>query len=1033
MSSIKEFQHLKISLGVLKSATNNFAQTNCIGGGGFGKVYKGEILLSGVITMVAVKRLDRSLGQGTTEFWKEIMILFQYKHENLISLLGFCDELSENLLVYEYLSNKSLDLYISHTNFSWHKRLFICHRAARGLQFLHEPLKGSQQRVLHRDIKSANILLGDNLEPKISDFGLSKLGPANQQFTFVFSNAVGTRGYCDPLYDHTNLLSKESDVYSFGVVLFEVLCGRLAYAKYYNDMGTSLVALARKCYEENTLDTIIHSSIRETISPKSLERFSAIAYQCLHINREERPSMAKIVEELDLAYRYQGLANISLPEMPMKEIKVAAGNFKKCIWEDGRYQIYKGKLSISGGKPTMAFIKRFCDHHSKRYCLYQATFSCQVSPNINSVLGYCDDERGNIIVHEYAERGSLDQYISCRSNNTTLKWLQRLQICCGVAHGLYQLHNRGIAQGALSSANILLDKEWVAKVSDFMISAPSSTTILDVVTAKRLYSAPEYILSGKGSKEGDIYSLGMVLFEVVCGRLCTEEVDGYMLSAELIKDLHAKWKLDEIVDPRLRAQMIDDYSMGKYFAIAYRCLLDDPNERPTIQTLIKELEDIVRDEMQVATMQKFELKEIEVATNNFTSCIGSNRDGTLIYDGELSIFGIPTRVYLVRFLENSGSLSYYTELVDFLCKLHHPNFLSALGYCYEEGKKFIVREYPEGVSLDQYIRRNNRAYTTSLTWLQRLEICAAAGRGLSYFVSNKYTGLKGLESTSIVLDDKWVAKISDSGISTQYSTGLDRGADPYNSPEYITDGIETEKSNVYSFGMVLFEVLCGRLCTEEVDGVMLSAELMKESYEEKKLDEIVDPALLREKNINSDSLDKYSAMAYRCLLDDPKERPSMYIVVKELESIENNLRTNENAMTRVTQVHLLFVFMMALASLYLGYVSHQEDNNWIPDFLKFDVDKEAIPMEQCRNESTEVVGSPAGNGEVNPERQTDAVNSNGANFNLSLNFDGNFNLTDVNDALIEDTLEKIDGIYGNDTEFNGENNIIETKSRAENV
>ncbi|KAJ0609053.1 putative protein kinase RLK-Pelle-DLSV family [Helianthus annuus] len=208
MFAIKEFKHLRIELRAIKLATNNFDDKNYVGKGGFGKVYKGELVHSEVRTMVAIKRLDRAFGQGDTEFWKEIMMLSLYKHENIIPLVGFCDENDEKIIVYEYASNKSLDLYLSNTNLTWIQRLKICVGAARGLEYLHN-LKGTQHRILHRDIKSSNILLDENWKAKISDFGLSKLGPANQEYTFLVSHAVGTVGYCDPLYAESGFLTKE--------------------------------------------------------------------------------------------------------------------------------------------------------------------------------------------------------------------------------------------------------------------------------------------------------------------------------------------------------------------------------------------------------------------------------------------------------------------------------------------------------------------------------------------------------------------------------------------------------------------------------------------------------------------------------------------------------------------------------------------------------------------------------------------------------------------------------------------------------
>ncbi|GKA98370.1 protein kinase, ATP binding site-containing protein [Tanacetum coccineum] len=192
----KKFQHLKVELQAIKSATNGFDDSHCIEKGGFRKVYKGELV--------------HSKGQ----------------HGNIVSLLGFCDDCGEKILVYDYASKRSLDLYLNDKDLTWVQRLEICIGAARGLAYLHNPSQ-TQQRVLHRDIKSSNILLDENWNARIVDFCLSKFGPANQRYTFQVTNGVGTVGYCDPLYVETGLLTKESDVYSFGVVLFEILCRRL--------------------------------------------------------------------------------------------------------------------------------------------------------------------------------------------------------------------------------------------------------------------------------------------------------------------------------------------------------------------------------------------------------------------------------------------------------------------------------------------------------------------------------------------------------------------------------------------------------------------------------------------------------------------------------------------------------------------------------------------------------------------------------------------------------------------------------------
>ncbi|PWA93618.1 protein kinase-like domain, Phloem protein 2-like protein [Artemisia annua] len=311
-SFVTEFKHLEIQLEDIISATNNFDESKVIGRGGFGKVYAGELShsQSEEKSLVAIKRLDRRYGQGDTEFFKEIRMLSCYRHENLISLLGFCCQGGEMILIYEHASGGSLDCLLGSTDLTWTQRLRICIDAAKGLSFLHDP-NGTQQRVLHCDIKSANILLDKNMTAKVSDFGLSKMGPANQQYSILITSAVGTPGYCDPLYMQMYTLTKESDVYSFGVVLFEVLCGRLCF-EISNGQLKVYVPLWRKCYEENKLHEIILQDLRQQMDPSSMKTFSDIASQCLRNAREERPTMSRVVEELEIALESQEFPDLRL-------------------------------------------------------------------------------------------------------------------------------------------------------------------------------------------------------------------------------------------------------------------------------------------------------------------------------------------------------------------------------------------------------------------------------------------------------------------------------------------------------------------------------------------------------------------------------------------------------------------------------------------------------------------------------------------------------------------------------------------------
>ncbi|MFS7928176.1 putative protein kinase RLK-Pelle-LRR-VIII-1 family [Helianthus anomalus] len=353
---LQPFKHLKIQLEEITSATNNFDdQNNYIGHGGYGKVYKGEVSHSKGRSVVAIKRLDRTSRQGIPEFLKEITMLSDYRHENLISLLGFCSEgkLNQQILVYELASRGSLDRHLNSPHLTWPQCIKICLDAAKGLRHLHDPRK-THRRLIHCDVKSGNILLDEQWNAKVSDFGLSTMGSANEQHSLIVIPAAGTDGYIDQVYWMTHTLTKESDVYSFGVVLFEVLCGRLCYTLENKGhvVKEILVPTWKKNYEENMLNDIIFENPNiEPMHQSVLKRFSGIAYQCLKESREERPEMSEIVTELETAlniHEFIGKWNEQLHEN-QEMIKTAEPplNFK---FEDELMILVPKGVLLNGGK-----------------------------------------------------------------------------------------------------------------------------------------------------------------------------------------------------------------------------------------------------------------------------------------------------------------------------------------------------------------------------------------------------------------------------------------------------------------------------------------------------------------------------------------------------------------------------------------------------------------------------------------------------------------------------------------------------------
>ncbi|KAK9068524.1 hypothetical protein SSX86_012638 [Deinandra increscens subsp. villosa] len=291
--------NLQISFQEIMFATQNF--NNQIGCGGFGKVYKGEILSNNGPIPIAVKRLDKKLGQGDQEFLTEIEILSEYKHKNIVDLVGYCNEDGESILVYEYTSNGSLDRHLKDANVTWTQRLKIAIDVATGLDFLHR----SDSSVVHKDIKSANILLNGDWKAKLTDFGLSMIIPTNNEFDFVSDYVSDTMGYIDPLYRRSGFLTRESDIYSLGVVLFELICGRNAIMSSYHDERRSPDRFVKRCYEQGQVDVLVLESIKHKIAPKSLTTYHRIAHECLHYEREKRPTASEVVLQLKKALEFQ--------------------------------------------------------------------------------------------------------------------------------------------------------------------------------------------------------------------------------------------------------------------------------------------------------------------------------------------------------------------------------------------------------------------------------------------------------------------------------------------------------------------------------------------------------------------------------------------------------------------------------------------------------------------------------------------------------------------------------------------------------
>ena len=291
-SKARSFTYKELAL-----VTQNFRETNMIGEGGFGNVYKGRIEPD---TIVAVKQLNLDGLQGNQEFIVEVLMLSLLHHPNLVNLIGYCTHLEQRLLVYEYMPRGSLenhlfDLEPDQKPLSWSTRLKIAVGAARGLEYLHK----ANPPVIYRDLKSSNILLDNDFNVKLSDFGLAKLGPIGDN-THVSTRVMGTYGYCAPEYAMSGKLTLKSDIYSFGVVMLELITGRKAMDFNRKPGEQNLVVWSRPFLKDRkNFAKMVDPLLEGRYPAKSVQHAIVITSMCLQEHASIRPAMTDVVNALE--------------------------------------------------------------------------------------------------------------------------------------------------------------------------------------------------------------------------------------------------------------------------------------------------------------------------------------------------------------------------------------------------------------------------------------------------------------------------------------------------------------------------------------------------------------------------------------------------------------------------------------------------------------------------------------------------------------------------------------------------------------
>ncbi|XP_023635858.1 putative cysteine-rich receptor-like protein kinase 31 isoform X1 [Capsella rubella] len=289
-------QSLQFDFSIIETATDKFSMNNKLGQGGFGEVYKGMLPNE---TEIAVKRLSRNSGQGTQEFKNEVVIVAKLQHKNLVRLLGFCVERDEQMLVYEFVQNKSLDYFLfdqtKKSQLDWKRRYNIIGGITRGLLYLHQD---SRLTIIHRDIKASNILLDADMNPKIADFGMARNFRVDQTEDNT-RRVVGTFGYMPPEYVTHGQFSTKSDIYSFGVLVLEIVCGKKNSSFYrMDDSGGNLVTHVWRVWNNESPLDLIDPAIKESYDNDEVIRCIHIGILCVQETPADRPAMSTIFQML---------------------------------------------------------------------------------------------------------------------------------------------------------------------------------------------------------------------------------------------------------------------------------------------------------------------------------------------------------------------------------------------------------------------------------------------------------------------------------------------------------------------------------------------------------------------------------------------------------------------------------------------------------------------------------------------------------------------------------------------------------------
>uniref|UniRef100_A0A0E0I1Q4 Cysteine-rich receptor-like protein kinase 25 n=1 Tax=Oryza nivara TaxID=4536 RepID=A0A0E0I1Q4_ORYNI len=886
---IQSIDSLHFDLSALHVATDGFAEHNRLGEGGFGVVYKG-ILPEG--QQIAVKRLSEASRQGIEELKTELLLVAKLNHKNLVRLVGVCLESHEKILVYEYMPNRSLDTILFDTvknkELDWSKRFKIIDGIARGLQYLHED---SQMKIVHRDLKASNILLDSTYNPKISDFGLAKIFGGDQSHIVTYC-IVGTYGYMSPEYAMHGKYSIKSDVFSFGVLVLEIVTGRKNLDSCDSEQDDCPIDLLLKCIhigllcvQQKPSDRPLMSAVNFMLSSKtarlpSLSRPTFCRQEtCANSTKvssnrlssrqsnpegspyEARP-MYKQVGNYEASSKY--LDNVNLIGATLPGNASASPDLFATAEHVGSVPDQVSALALCRGDANpssclsclnQAFrdLPNLCAYNKVAAIFYD---SCQLSYS-NATIAAGDFSSEKIPIYGFRSYA-----------NVTTEQARYNRLVAALVNATADYAARNSTRRRYASGEADFNAEF-PKVYSWAQCTP------DLSPASCRSCLAQIIGRGLGYFEN---SVGGFIRAVRCSfqYSTTPFLDGPMLvrlqgTSEAMRN--GQKKAVSIAVPTVVAVLTT--SAACFYAW-----------RRTRRRVTKPLQSHLAspDDIQSIDSLHMDLSALRVATDGFAmhNRLGEGGFG-VVYKGIL-LEGQEIAVKRLSEASKQGIEELKTELL-LVAKLNHKNLVRLVGVCLESDEKILVYEYMPNRSLDTILF--DTVKNKELDWSKRFKIIDGIARGLQYLHEDSQMKIvhRDLKASNVLLDSAYNPKISDFGLAKIFGgdqshivTYCIAGTYGYMSPEYAMHGKYSIKSDVFSFGVLVLEIVTGRRNLDSCDSEQ-DVDLINDAWEHwtrEKATELVDPSLSNDCPI--DLLLKCIHIGLLCVQQKPSDRPLMSAV-----------------------------------------------------------------------------------------------------------------------------------------------------------